>query len=241
MARIRTIKPEFPHSESMGRVSREARLLFIQLWTLADDSGRLRGNSRILASLLYPYDDDAKDCIDDWLADLENEDCIARYVVDGSTYLEILHWTEHQRIDKPTASKLPAFEDGSRILANPREPSNGEGKGPVPVKEGKGASARAKPKKRASQLPSNFEVTEDMRAWAAEKHGLVNGQIEAETERFCNHHTAKASTFVDWTAAWKTWIGRVNQFGNTGSTAPRKKTRYEQIYGTDDEEDHGSQ
>ena len=60
MARIRTIKPEFPHSESMGRVSREARLCFILLWTIADDAGRLRGNSRMLASLLYPYDDDAK-------------------------------------------------------------------------------------------------------------------------------------------------------------------------------------
>ncbi len=46
MARIRSIKPEFPQSESMGNVSRDARLTFIQLWTLADDSGRLRGSSR---------------------------------------------------------------------------------------------------------------------------------------------------------------------------------------------------
>ena len=60
MARIRTIKPEFPQSESMGRVSRDARLCFVMLWTIADDSGRLRGNSRMLASLLFPYDDDAK-------------------------------------------------------------------------------------------------------------------------------------------------------------------------------------
>lgn len=36
MARIRTIKPEFPQSETMGRVSRDARLLFIQLWTVAE-------------------------------------------------------------------------------------------------------------------------------------------------------------------------------------------------------------
>ena len=39
MARIRTIKPEFPQSETIGKLSREARLLFIQLWTLADDEG----------------------------------------------------------------------------------------------------------------------------------------------------------------------------------------------------------
>ena len=129
MARIRTIKPEFPHSESMGRVSREARLLFIQLWTIADDAGRLRGNSRILASLLYPYDDDAKDLIDDWIAELEREDCIIRYVVDGSTYLQILHWLEHQKIDRPSQSKIPEFDETSRALANPREPSSGDREG----------------------------------------------------------------------------------------------------------------
>lgn len=126
MPRIRTIKPEFPHSESMGRVSREARLLFIQLWTLADDEGRLRGNSRILASLLYPYDDDAKDLMDSWLSELEREKCIVRYVVDGSTYLQIVNWEEHQKIDRPTKSKLPPFEESSRLLASPREDSRGK-------------------------------------------------------------------------------------------------------------------
>ncbi len=123
MARIRTIKPEFPHSESMGRVSREARLCFILLWTIADDAGRLRGNSRMLASLLYPYDDDAKNHIEKWLTQLSSEGCIARYEVDGTSYLQVCNWGSHQKIDKPSASKLPGPEDASRILANPREKS----------------------------------------------------------------------------------------------------------------------
>ena len=105
MARIRTIKPEFPHSESMGRVSRDARLTFIQLWTLADDAGRLRGNSRMLASLLFPYDDDAKGLIDEGLTVLEREKCIVRYVIDGTSYVQILNWLNHQKIDKPSQSK----------------------------------------------------------------------------------------------------------------------------------------
>lgn len=123
MARIRTIKPEFPHSESMGRVTREARLCFVLIWTLCDDSGRTRGNSRILASLLYPYDDDAKNLIESWLDELEREDCIARYVVDGSTYLQIINWKDHQKIDKPSPSKLPEFDEASRTVAKPREAS----------------------------------------------------------------------------------------------------------------------
>lgn len=123
MARIRTIKPEFPQSESMGNVSRDARLCFIMLWTIADDSGRLRGNSRMLASLLFPYDDDAPALIDGWLFELEHEGCIDRYVADGSAYVEIAKWLSHQKIDKPTPSKIPAFDPSSRILANPRESS----------------------------------------------------------------------------------------------------------------------
>lgn len=129
MARIRTIKPEFPQSESMGRVSREARLCFILLWTICDDSGRTRASSRMLASLLYPYDEDAGKRIDGWLEELESENCVVRYEVEGNTYLEICNWLNHQRIDKPSASKLPPFDEASRILANPREASCEEGKG----------------------------------------------------------------------------------------------------------------
>jgi hypothetical protein len=116
MGRIRTIKPEFPQSESMGRVSRESRLCFILLWTLADDEGRLRGNSRMLASLLYPYDDDAKKHIDGWLVELSREDCIKRYEHENDQFIQINKWTQHQKIDRPSASKIIAFDESSRIL-----------------------------------------------------------------------------------------------------------------------------
>lgn len=114
MARIRTIKPEFPQSESIGTLSRDARLLFIQLWTLADDAGRARAAARMLASLLYPYDDDAPALIESWLRELEKVECIRRYEVDGTRYLEICNWQKHQKIDRPSASKLPAHPEASR-------------------------------------------------------------------------------------------------------------------------------
>ncbi|MCP3472332.1 hypothetical protein NLM33_18620 [Bradyrhizobium sp. CCGUVB1N3] len=121
MPRIRTIKPEFPQSETIGKLSREARLLFIQLWTICDDEGRTRAASRMLASLLYPYDEDAPSLIDGWLAELERHDCIVRYVVEGSTYLQVNNWLKHQKIDRPGKSKLPVVSEGSRLLANDRE------------------------------------------------------------------------------------------------------------------------
>lgn len=120
MARIRSIKPETPQSETIGSLSRDARLLFIQLWTIVDDEGRARAASRMLASLLYPYDDDVPMLIDGWLDELESKGCIRRYEVDGSKYLEVVNWLKHQKIDKPTKSRLPGFSGNSD---SPREPS----------------------------------------------------------------------------------------------------------------------
>lgn len=123
MARIRTIKPEFPQSQTIGRLSRDARLLFILLWPLCDDAGRTRGNPRMVASLLFPYDDDAPRKIDGWLQELSNQGCIVRYEVDNCEYIEIRNWLKHQKIDKPGRSYIPSPLDDSRTFANIREDS----------------------------------------------------------------------------------------------------------------------
>ena len=144
MARIRTIKPEFPHSESIGRLSRDARLTFIQIWTIVDDEGRARAASRMLASLLFPYDDDAPGLIDRWLDELDEGGFIVRYETDGSRYLEVVNWEKHQRIDKPSASKFPPPTQNSKI---PREASRR-------VRDGSGPRTRIKEEDQTSSLRS---------------------------------------------------------------------------------------
>ena len=123
MGRIRTIKPEFPQSESMGRISRDARLTFILLWTMADDAGRLRGHPKLVANLLFPCDDDAGENVETWLGELVQEGCIARYKADGHHYIEICQWRKHQKIDHPTASRFPENNQKILPLANPHEDS----------------------------------------------------------------------------------------------------------------------
>lgn len=194
MPRIRSIKPEFPQSESMGRVSRDARLSFIMLWTLADDSGRLRGNSRMLASLLYPYDEDARGLIDAWLFELEKEGCIDRYVVEGDSYIEIRNWLTHQKIDKPSKSKIPAFVEASRTFSKPRERSSGDqGSGSEDLDQGSGSGSEdlSVPQRTAelvASLPKVQLITPATRIFDHWKsiHGHPRARLDAKRIKLIN-------------------------------------------------------
>jgi len=78
----------------------------------------------MLASLLFPYDDDAPSLIDSWLSELQEENCIIQYESEGQHYIQIVNWLQHQKIDKPSKSYIPPFDESSRILASPRERSS---------------------------------------------------------------------------------------------------------------------
>src|SRR5471030_252582 len=109
MPRIRTIDPHFPRTPSLSCVSREARLFFILLWTLADDSGRLRLDHERLKDQLYPFNDDAPSLLPVWIGELESARCIELYRVDDVDYLRVRKWRQVQTcIQRPTRSRLPA-------------------------------------------------------------------------------------------------------------------------------------
>lgn len=110
MARIRTIKPEAFFSESLAEVSVEAERTFFGLLTQADDHGRHRDNAAIIAGLLWPLRAEHTSVhVEDDLHQLSSAGLICRYTgCDGRRYLHIVTWSEHQKIDKPSQSRLPS-------------------------------------------------------------------------------------------------------------------------------------
>ncbi|MFJ2158118.1 hypothetical protein [Streptomyces sp. NPDC087856] len=110
MARIRTVKPEAFVSESLAEVSVEAERTFFGLLTQADDHGRHRDNAAIIAGLLWPLRAEHTSVhVEDDLHQLANAGLLCRYTgCDGRRYLHVVTWSAHQKIDKPSQSRLPS-------------------------------------------------------------------------------------------------------------------------------------
>lgn len=114
--RIRTIKPEFWTDSTMVSLPRDVRLFFVGLWNVADDFGYFRDDADQLKLQIFPGDSDID--VSELLEVLIASGRIDRFEdSEGVRFLKIAKWEDHQRVDKPTKSKI-ARED-SRKLAIP--------------------------------------------------------------------------------------------------------------------------
>lgn len=77
-----------------------------------------------------------------------------------------------------------------------------------------------KPRKRAAQLPENFEPNETNKRLAEE----LNVSLITELPQFCDHHRAKGSTMKDWHAALNTWIRNAKRFDRGPGKKPAQET-----------------
>lgn len=107
MARIRTIKPEFWSDEKLAPLPSVDRFVFLGLVSMADDSGRVLDNTKIIDAFVFPETDET--CVEsiDVLEELGR-------IVRGKTHsdqsvIQIVNW-HHQKIDKPNVkSALPSI------------------------------------------------------------------------------------------------------------------------------------
>lgn len=113
MARIRTIKPSFWHS--CGYLSRDARLLAIGLISMADDSGRFVGTQQAILGYVFPLDKDVHASkFTAWMREVttktpsQDRALVEMYEVDGTPYGYFPKYRNHQRINRPQPSYLPA-------------------------------------------------------------------------------------------------------------------------------------
>lgn len=93
----------------MGTISFMERLMFIGMWTFADDEGIIKANPSYLKSHIFPYDETLKiDLIDKALVKFAELNMIYRYSINGQAYAWIIKFRTYQRIDKPQKSTNPS-------------------------------------------------------------------------------------------------------------------------------------
>ena len=105
MARKRQIDPDIWTSEQFINLSIEARLMFIGMISLADDEGRLKGNSLYLKTNLYPADNYTTDKIKKWRDEVINQLLTHYYQVNGQELLWLPNFRKYQYMTKRFPSK----------------------------------------------------------------------------------------------------------------------------------------
>jgi hypothetical protein len=222
VARIRSIKPEYWADEdfAVSVPNRDARLLYVGLWNLADEHGRVRGDPRYVKGQLFAYDDDlTPKMIDALLDELAAARKVQRYRSGSGAYLFLPNLAKHQRLEAAkVASRLPAppdpDESAPMATVGTDESAPGADESALlyvagsrePVAGGRGAPLRSA-RTKGTRIPADFTVTPEMVTWAREKCPQVDGK--AETEKFVNHWTAKSgkdATKLDWPATWRNWM-----------------------------------
>lgn len=101
MARIRTIKPQFWDDAKIGRIPRDARLLYIGLWTFADDLGVVIADPVWLKSKIFPYDRIQVQQLEAWLGLLEKTGFISLLSVKSESFYYLPTFSRHQIINRP--------------------------------------------------------------------------------------------------------------------------------------------
>ncbi|WAL70499.1 hypothetical protein OU787_02695 [Kitasatospora sp. YST-16] len=110
MARIRSVKPETWVSETLAEVSIPAMVTFLGMTNHADDHGRHRDNAAIVYGLVWPMREEVTRAdVEEHLRQLAAAGAVCRYTgCDGRKYFHYPTWRNHQKIDKPSLSRLPA-------------------------------------------------------------------------------------------------------------------------------------
>lgn len=73
------------------------------------------------------------------------------------------------------------------------------------------ADDERKPPKRASALPENW-LPSDRNLNDAKSRNFTDEEVHEQAAAFRDHHLARGTTFKDWDAAWRTWLGNARRF-----------------------------
>jgi hypothetical protein len=217
MARIRTVKPEHWSDKSLAAISTSAHLLWIGTWNFSDDEGIFENDPLLLKSQVFPRKTEVTPkLITKWLMELENEGFIIAFEHGGTQYYKSRTFTAHQKIDRPTPSKIPD-DVIFKISQNTRRTLD-ESSTPIRVEESRVEESRV-----VGAAPVRFlKPTTDQLTDYFMEIGLDDFSAMAQAKLFFDWYEGNGwkvgkakNAMKDWKATVRTWKGRMNDFKNT--------------------------
>jgi len=164
MARIRTIKPEFWKHEDLSALPEITHMLAAALLGYADDEGYFNANPALVRSECLPLRESSVSTQTSLQQLVEIGYLQIGRGEDGKRYGRVVKFDEHQRVNRPTPSKIKAigivWEDSVTTHAGLSEPSSPEGKGTGKGREEENSScaAPASPSPAVDLLPAEPPV-----------------------------------------------------------------------------------
>lgn len=221
MARIRTIKPEFWQDEDLAETSEPTRLLAIGLLNCSDDEGYFNANYKLLEASIFPLTDPSMS-VHECLKQLCEIGYVKLYKCSKGrkTYGQVVNFMKHQKVNRPTPSKIRADVNFTEPSLSPHEPLTGgkERKGTGKGKEqGKDKDTAFNFKKSFLNLGVQEEILND---WllVRKKKKSSNTQTafnslmkEIEKSNLSTNEAIRISAENSWAGFKNEWVVNNNQ------------------------------
>ena len=212
MARIRTIKPEFWLHEELSQLPEATHMLAAALLNYSDDEGYFNANPHLIKAACFPLRE-LSVSVQDSLILLEKIGYIQTGKgEDGKRYGRVTTFDEHQRVNRPTASKIAglnvSFGDSLNTHGTINERSPPERKG----KERKGKENREITfTDFLESLPEGQDAIPDGHKvfTYADKIGLPRDFLALQWVRFERYYgegAGKTKKYLDWRAHFRTAV-----------------------------------
>jgi hypothetical protein len=213
MARIRTIKPEFWRHEMLSEAPEAVHMLAASLLNYADDEGYFNANPMLVKAECFPLREPSVS-VHDGLTHLSNMGYIRLGAgEDGRRYGLIVTFSEHQRINRPTPSKIKrlriVWEDSVSTHTQLSEDSHPE-RNREQGKEGKEGGADAQP-----EIPYRWSgkvirlKEDDYAAWRKQYHQIPD--FEAELQAADDYYAENPPKDGKWFFPVSNWLKKAHQ------------------------------
>ena len=115
MPRIRSLKPEHRQHRKLGPLDHVTYRLWVGMICEADDEGRLVADAEQLRVLIFGFRPEITALtVEESLGLLAKARLIRLYTAKSTRCVEFPSWKDHQRINRPTQSKLPPYKESQR-------------------------------------------------------------------------------------------------------------------------------